>query len=239
MPAPLMAFSSLIPRIEHRIRLRGAKATALEAAHSIRNKLYLEETHVWYELPLKYPMNADRPKLDLKPGMELVRGGEEDLPLLDDFPSISGPDAKIWLESGSSLWILFDGWEPVFVCWTFRGPARFKAAQGWISLPPEVVLMEESAASPLYRGRGLLAPVVWSQIADRLQDTGAASLITKVEEQNKVMRWSLSRAGFREIFTASFRRTGPLSHTAIRAQDVSSADWLAKQTNATVLTVAE
>lgn len=154
--------------------------------------------------------------------------------MLDEFPSISGPGAKVWLDTDAIFWLLLDGEKPVFVCWVFQSPARFKAAQGWLALPPGVALMEESAVSPSYRGRGTLAPAVWSQVADRLQQAGVASLIIKVEHDNKVMRWSLAKAGFRETFTVHFRRLGPVSRTTIRSADNTRVRWLAEQTGARV-----
>lgn len=221
-------FSGLIPRVRHQIRLHGVRGTALKVARRARNVLYLDETHVWYELPLK----GDRPHPNLKPGMELVRGGEDELPLLDEFHSISGPGARLWMEAGAVLWLILDDGRPVFVCWTFQSPAKFEAAQGWLSLPAGVAIMEESAVSPSYRGRGVIAPAAWARVADRLQKSGATTLITKVEDNNKVMRWSLSRAGFRDAFTLHFRRLGPLSRTTINTKDHSKSDWLAIQTGA-------
>lgn len=225
-------FSTLIPRVSHQIRLHGVKGTAVKVARRARKALYLDETHVWYELPL----GGDPPRPALKTGMELVRGGEEHLPLLDEFPSINGPGAKLWLDSGAALWLLFDGDRPVFICWTFQSPAKFEAAQGWISLPPGVAIMEESAVSPSYRGRGVLAPIAWSRVADNLQHSGTTALITKVEEHNKVMRWSLSRSGFHESFTVRLWRLAPVSRTTIITTNDSNAEWLASQTKARVLT---
>lgn len=225
------AFSGLIPRLRHQVALHGVKGTADKLARRVWNTLYLDETHVWYELSL----TGDRPSPALKPGMELVRGGEEELPLLDEFPSISSPAGRLWMEGGATLWLLFDGVQATFVCWTFYGPVKFEAAQGWLSLPPGVAFMEESAVSPSYRGRGVLAPVAWSRVADNLQHDGAATLITKVEEHNKVMRWSLARSGFQETFTMHFRRIGPLKRTTIYCKDRSKAEWFAKQTRARVV----
>lgn len=75
----------------------------------------------------------------------------------------------------------------------------------------------------------MVAPAVWSEVADRLEKAGVKSIITKVEADNKVMRWALTKAGFRDIAIMRFRKAGPRRYVAIRAKTGATPDWLVEQ----------
>jgi RimJ/RimL family protein N-acetyltransferase len=188
--------------------------------------VYLEETHVWYELFL----SSDRPRQPLRPGLELTRVGADDLPLLNELPSVSEYTAKQRIEAGNDLWMILNDRQPIFACWIFHDSIPLLAARnGQLVLPSETVCMEDSITSPSYRGRGIIAPSAWSQVADRLEITGVKSIITKVEADNKVMRLVLTKFGFREFAVMHFRRAGFRQHAAVRSKSGATAYWLTEQ----------
>ena len=134
------------------------------------------------------------------------------------------------MEAGNVLWLVLNSRQPVFACWTFSNSAPVEAAtNGRIDLLSEIAYMEDSVTSPSYRGRGAIAPSAWSQVADRLENAGVKAMITKVGEDNKVMRWALVKSGFREIAVMHFRRRGLREHTAVRLGTGATARWLAEQ----------
>jgi hypothetical protein len=221
-----LILNNLIFRVRHYLRRHGLRGTIDRVITRIRIKVYLDESHVWYELALV----ADRPRPDLRPGLELIRARSDDLSLLEELPTVSTIEGSLRMEAGNNLWLVLDGRQPVFACWTFNNSAPIAAAtKGRLDLLSEIVYLEDSVSSPSYRGRGAIAPAAWSQVADRLEKAGVQSLITKVEEDNKAMRWVLVKAGFREIAVMRFRRRGLREHTAVRPGTGATAGWLAGQ----------
>jgi RimJ/RimL family protein N-acetyltransferase len=217
--------SSLVSRMRYEIHRHGVKATAGKAAQGVRKKVYIDQTFVWYELPL----GAERPRVSLPPEFALVRGGASEIPLLDELPT-SGNEwlARRWMEAGNDLWLVLEERRPAFACWIFHGSTPVRAARdGWFALAPGIVCFEDSATSASYRGRGV-APAAWSQIADRLEQTAARSIITKIEESNTASRRAIVKSGFREIATMHFRRVGLRERTAVLGTG-ETAGWLAGQ----------
>jgi hypothetical protein len=216
----------LIPRLSYSLQRRGVRGTISAAIYRIQTRLQLDETHVWYELPL----GSDRPQQTLQSGLELIRAGADDLLLLDEFPGVSKYEATQRMEAGNNLWLVLDDRRPIFVCWIFHNSIPLLAAwNGRLALPPKMVCLEDSVASPSHRGRGMIAPSAWSEIADRLQKAGIQSIITKVEADNRVMRLLLTKSGFREIAVMRLRRAGLRQHTTLRPQAGATADWIAEQ----------
>jgi ribosomal protein S18 acetylase RimI-like enzyme len=193
-----------------------------------RKSVYLDEAYVWYELLL----GSDRPRLALPPGLMLIRGGVSELPLLDELPYMrSQVDTRLWMESNADLWLVLceEDRRPAFACWILRDSLPLLATRdGQLSLPPGIVCLEDSATSTSYRGRGI-APAAWSQIADRLEQTEARSIITKIEESNIASRRAIVKCGFREVVTMRFRRVGPKQHTTVRVETAAAANWLVGQ----------
>jgi hypothetical protein len=211
--------------MQYELHHNGMTATITKAAQRTREKVYLDHTQVWYELPL----GTSRPQVSLPSGLTLIRGNENDLPLLSKLPSVHEWLARRRMEAGDDLWLVLDGREPVFACWTLRGSNPIRTwNNNRLVLPPNVVCLEDSVASASYRGRGLIAPTVWRQIADRLEQTGVETVITDVAEDNKVMRWTMARSGFREFATVRYQRKGFEQHTTMVGDGVQ-ANWLAGQ----------
>jgi GNAT superfamily N-acetyltransferase len=213
-------------KLKSYLRHRGVKGMLSAAIRRAKNELYLDETHVWYELVL----DNSRPQSPLRPGLELIRSGADDVPLLDELPTVGAYEARQRMEAGRDLWLILDDRQPIFACWIFHDSAPVLAAQkGQLALPPDTVYLEDSITSPAYRGRGLVAPAAWSQVADRLEKAGVKSVITKVEADNKVMRWTLARSGFYDIAIMRFRKEGLRRYTTVRLKTGATAGWLAEQ----------
>ncbi len=152
------------------------------------------------------------------------------MPLLEKLSSVSEYRAKQRIETGNDLWLVLDDRQSIFACWVFHDSVPVLAARkGQIDLPPKTVCLEDSIALPSYRGRGIIAPSAWSQVADRLEKTGVESIITKVEADNKAMRFVLKKSGFREIAVMRHRRAGFWRHTTVRPETGATAHWLAEQ----------
>jgi hypothetical protein len=213
-------------KLERHLRNRGVRGTLSVAIHRAQNNLYLDETHVWYELAL----GNSRPQKTLRPELKLIRSDANNLLLLEELPTIGVDEARWRVEGGCDLWLVLDDRQPIFACWTFHDSVPLLAAQKrQLALPPGTVCLEDSITSPSYRGRGMLAPAVWSEVADRLEKADVKSIITKVEADNKVMRWALAKAGFRDIAIMRFRKAGPRRYVAIRAKTGATPDWLVEQ----------
>jgi hypothetical protein len=213
-------------KLRHHLRHRGVKETFGVAIRRARYKLYLDETHVWYELAL----SNSRPHKTLRPGLKLIRSGADDLPLLGELATVSAYVARQRMKAGRDLWLLLDDRQPIFSCWIFHDSVPMLAARnGQLALPPETVCLEDSITSPSYRGRGIIAPAAWSQVADSLEKAGVKSIITKVEADNKVMRWALAKSGFYEFAIIRFRKAGLRRYITVRAKTGATADWLVEQ----------
>jgi len=219
----LMQFKS---KLEHHLRRSGVKGTLGVAIRRAKNQLYLDETHVWYELAL----GNSRSQKTLRAGLKLIRSGADDLPLLDAFPTVSAYEARQRMEAGHDHWLVLDDRQAIFACWIFHDSVPVLAARnGQLVLPPEIVCLEDSITSPSYRGQGIIAPAAWSQVADRLEKAGVKSIITKVEADNKAMRWALAKSTFDDIAIVRFRKAGLRRYIAVQAKTGATADWLVEQ----------
>ncbi len=82
------------------------------------------------------------------------------------------------------------------------------APGGWLELPADTVVLEDSATTPRARGRGI-APGAWTAIADSLRDEGLVHMITKVGVENEASRKAVAKAGFRDVGVMRMVKTGP------------------------------
>lgn len=217
--------SNVILRLRYSFRRYGLKATISKILTFARKRIYLDETHVWYKLSL----GTDRARVGRLPGLSLIQASVRDLPLLDQLPSIDPYEARRRMEAGHDLWLVLKGQQPVFACWVFHGSVPVIAArQGHIALSPEIVVFEDSVSSLAYRGRGI-GLAAWPKIADRLRQTAATTILTKVEEDNMAARRAFSKSGFREISTIRFQRIGPWKRLTTQVENCATASWLAEQ----------
>jgi RimJ/RimL family protein N-acetyltransferase len=193
-----------VGRLQRAVRRYGIRGTAVRAAELVKHTLAgFEQEHVWYQLPLR----AARPRRELDPAFRLVRAGEDDIPRM--VWEIDPGEAARRLRSGGTLWLVLEGEEPAFSCWTFRGRTPIRAAQGgWLELPDNTACLEESMTSEAYRGRSV-APGAWTLIADELAgDPGLMRLVTAVEEENAASRAAVAKVGFAEIGRARTAKRG-------------------------------
>lgn len=194
----------MIRRLRHglaRYGLRGAIRRALELA---KGRLFLQEEHIWYELPLE----AERPARPLEPGLRLLEAGLEHLPLLGELPTLPPSEAAKLREGGGRLFFVLDADEPLFSCWIHERRTPVLAAPGgWLTLPPGVACLEDSVTAAAARGRGI-APAAWSALAGLLQEEGVRALITKVGVENAPSRRAVEKAGFHEVALMRLRRVG-------------------------------
>ena len=217
--------SKPISRIRQFIRRHGLKATMGMIVDRTRMKVYLDDNHIWFELPL----GVERPRMKLLSGLELMRAGPSELPLLEDLPSVSQIEARQRLELGADLWLVLKDRGPVFACWVFHHSVPVSAApKGRLTLPTKIAFFEDSVTSQDVRGRGVPF-AAWPRIADHLEQTGVESILTKVDVDNVVARRAFAKAGFREIATTRYRRIGLRQFTTVRAEASTTADWLVEQ----------
>jgi GNAT superfamily N-acetyltransferase len=180
---------------------------------------YLCESHAWYRLDL----TSERPRIPLPTGLELIKAGENELPLLEQLETVGPFEARRRLAAGAECWVVLEGRRVVFSCWIFHGRMPVFAARGGsLDLPSGVVGLEDSIKSPAYRGRAI-ASGAWSAIADVLSGEGAAAILTKVEESNRTCMRSLEKTGFRPAASMRLVRVWLRPRVEIRLQDGDKA----------------
>lgn len=214
-------------RVRRYVNKYGAKAAAARALGEISQRIVLDETHIWYELPL----DARRPSLQLAPGLTLVQAGPERAHLIEGLPTVSLAEATRRLQAGNDLWFGLDGETPAFACWIFHRTMPVLAAPGeTLRLPASIVCLEDSVTSIDYRGRGVAA-AAWTMIAETLHGQGVHSMITKVGEDNKASRRAVEKAGFVEVGAMHFRRVGPRKTSSLSHPSGVAGPVLAEQLN--------
>jgi RimJ/RimL family protein N-acetyltransferase len=187
-----------VQRLGRGIRRHGLGEGVRIAAAKLRPARHFTATHIWYELALA----GERPRRDLAPEFELREAAPHELELLrqlplDDAVAPVGPtEARHRIDEGAALWLTTEGDRLAFACWIFAGQTPVWAARGgMLALPPDVACLEDSHASPDFRGRGV-APATWSGLADHYQQRGLRALVTKVAEDNQASRRAVEKAGF-------------------------------------------
>lgn len=201
----------MLDRARHLLNRHGPLGLARRIVETAWSRVYLHEEHIWYELPL----DRERERRPLAPGLELVEADEAQTRHLGGLPTMSPAEAQRLRARGARLYLILDGEQPLFACWihTSQTPA-IAARGGWLSLPSAVVCLEDSVTAPAARGRGV-APAAWSELAERLAGEGVASMITKVEIENAPSRKAVEKAGFREFAVMRLRRLGPRARVEI------------------------
>ena len=194
-------------------REQGLRASARRVEQRLRPFVWLDETHIWSVLRLD---NVDDSR-QLRDGLVLTLGHDEHLDSLEELPSQVGrKEAERRLAEGAQLWVVMDGESLAFACWIFRDFAPVTAAPGGrFRIPPRHVVLEDSATSDAYRGRGV-APAAWLTLARQLRDAGYSRILTKVEVANAPSRRAVSKAGFVEGAAVHLRRVAATNHVTVR-----------------------
>jgi len=202
-------------RLLSSIRRRGAVETGKRFAIAALSPILLRESHYWYALDLQ----AERPRVELGNGFELVSATPATVAAYEELPTISAAEAAKRLGAGNDGWLVRCGGEPVFGCWVFRERAPVLASPtGELVLPQGFVCLEDSVTARPFRGRGI-APAAWSAIGDRLAGEGERWMVTKVEQDNVAVQRSLTKVGFVRTAEMRFRRTLGRSRTELDADE--------------------
>jgi RimJ/RimL family protein N-acetyltransferase len=187
-----------VKRVQRGVRRHGPAGSVRLALERLRKRFHLVEAHVWYQIE----MNGSRPRLRMAEGFRLVRAGEEDLGIVEEFGPIGRADAERRHSDGATLWYLRDEeGRPAFSCWTFPERLPVVAAKGGsLSLREGTVALEDSYTAPEHRGHRL-GPGACSAVIDCLAEEGVDFLITKIEEDNEPARMAAPKVGFDEVAT--------------------------------------
>lgn len=199
-------------RANELVRRLGPVGAAQRAAQRLLPGTQWAERMVWLALDLSV---TDRPRRALEETLTLRRGSVDDIWLLDQMPGdravarMTPSIVKQRLDDGAELWLTVEQDRLAFRCWIFRGWAPAPGApHRRMALPDDVVLLEDSIASPDFRGRGV-APGTWSALGDVFgAEDGIGTIITKVAEDNVVTQRSLEKVGFRRA--AAMQMSGPV-----------------------------
>lgn len=203
---------SMLSRSYELVRRLGPAGAAQRAALRLLPGTPWSEEMVWMALDVTAP---DRPRRPLDETLTVRRGSLDDMWLLEQIPSdqavaqMTPALVQERLDAGAELWLTVEGDRLGFRCWIFRGWAPYPGApHRRMSLPDDVVLLEDSIASPDFRGRGL-APGTWSALGDVFAaEEGVRTIITKVAKDNEVTLRSLEKVGFQAA--AQMRMSGPV-----------------------------
>lgn len=202
-------------RLLSSVRRRGALETAKRFAAAALSPIVLRESHYWYTLDLR----AERPRVELGDGFELVSATGATVAGYEELPTISPREAARRLGEGNDGWIVRCDGRTVFGCWIFRERAPVLASPtGELVLPQGFVCLEDSVTARPFRGRGI-APGAWSAICDRLAGEGERWVVTKVEQPNVAVQHSLAKVGFVRTAEMRFSRILGRSRTVLQADE--------------------
>jgi RimJ/RimL family protein N-acetyltransferase len=212
----------VISRLYQRLRREGPATTAREVWQRLRKLAYLREEHLWYQLDL----DDSRPRRELPEDVRLVHATASDVAAVGEL----GQDveqARNRLAAGNDIWLVFDGDEPLFACYTFRHATPvMAAAHGQLALPPGAACLEDSIAAPAARGRGI-APGAWTLVGDELARAGYTALVTKVETANAPSRKAVEKVGFRPVAVMQHQRVAMRRRTAVETMGNGLGEELA------------
>lgn len=161
-----------------------------------------ETAQTWYRLDVRAD---DRPRRELEETLVLRRGTPEDVDLVAQLPydasvsSLTAEGVRSRIADGAQLWLVTEGDRTAFACWIYLGWGPVPGANNdGARLPADTAMLEDSIASPDFRGRSV-APGAWTGIADRLKAEGLSYMVTKVGLDNAASRRAVEKAGFREV----------------------------------------
>lgn len=188
----------------------------------VRKLAYVREEHVWYQCDLK---RSDA-RLELPKGLRLVRA---DASQVDSVVRLGQDldEARKRFESGTDIWLVLDGDEPVFLCFTFRQITPVIAASdGLLVLPRGTACLEDAVTAPRVRGKGI-ASAAWVQVGRQLEQAGFTTLVAKIETHNDASKRVAEKSGFRPVAVMQHQRMGVRRHTDVRALGGGLGDELA------------
>ena len=210
---------------------RGLAPAVMASWDHTRHLLNIDEVHTWSELGLiGYGKELASPdEVARRPngsGLHLIEGTTDHLSMVDLLPTVSRPVAARRLEEGVRWWLLVDGDEPVFSCWTFSRFMRMIGAPGGgLILPPHVTFLEDSVTNPARRGCGA-GPVALTQVCRRLGEEGWAWILTKVKVGDRAPERMIAKIGFIPMATVRIWRKGPVRRTWVVMAAGANNGWV-------------
>lgn len=222
---PMDNRAGILGKLRQRIESEGVGGVASVAAQRFKDEVSLDETHVWSMLDL----TREFPVRELPEGTELIRATEAQTELLAGLDTVSPESARERIRGGNALWITLLHGELSFACWIFRDRTPVLSAPGgWMHLPPDIVCLEDSIASPTVRGRGI-APATWSELGLIYREQGIETIITKIRDDNIPSRKAVVKCGFEEIATTRYRRKGLNRYATAKHGEGRAAEWISSQ----------
>ena len=214
-----------ISRLRGAVQRDGAVAVARHVAERGAHRIYLAEEHIWYSLDL----GGERPRRELPEGFELHVATQSDADAISHLPNQPViEELRARLTGDADVYMVSEAGTPAFACTIFRRRAPVLAAHGgWLELPDDTVVLEDSGTSPDFRGRGV-APGAWTAIADALAERGFTRMLTKVEVANEPSRKAVVKSGFGEAADMRMRRIGPWRRVALTPLGAPGAEFLIK-----------
>ena len=202
----------LLRKLRRALRRDGMIGTVRLALFRVRQRVWISETHVWYQLG-----RASAPAADLPPDSELVRFAGDQTDGLTGLGLI-GADLDIAaqrLRDGAELWVVVRADDALFECFTYRQQAPIAGAPGGaIEVPDGMAIIEDVITAVPHRGRGI-APAALGSVATRLAEAGADTVLAKVERDNRASRRAFRKAGFRTLARMRRRTRGPVTAVAL------------------------
>lgn len=209
-PAALSTPTRRLASVRRSVRTRGWRGTGAVVGARIRPHLHLAEDHVWYQRRLD-GVHAD---VQWPDGLRLVAGTPADFPALDELETVDAVEAARRLDAGAQWWLVYDGDRPLFSCWLFTGRTPVLAAPGgWLQLPADTVVIEDSTTAAAVRGRGI-APRASSALA-AMCAARHTTMLRKVAVGNAPSRRAVEKAGFEGVAIMSLRKVGPWRRTTL------------------------
>jgi hypothetical protein len=211
------------------IRDRGWRAAALAGLTHARLLLSVDESHTWSELSLVGYRHGEEPDACRRPdgpGPRLLYGSTEHLPMIDRLPTVGSAVAARRLQEGARWWLLVDGDEPVFSCWTFSRVMRMIGAPaGTLLLPPDVMFLEDSVTNPQRRGAGA-SQVALTAVCRLLGEEGFRWILTKVKVGDTAPERMVAKVGFVPMATVRIWRRGTVHRTWAVLTSEAANTWL-------------
>ena len=211
-------------RLKRYVTKYGLKAAVTRAIGAARDRVVMDETHIWYEMPT----GKELPTLVLEPGLTLIKADDTMLPLIEKLPTISLAEARQRRAAGADLWLVLDeaDGKPVYGGWIFGPSMPVASAKGGVlRLPPGTVTVEDSVTAPAKRGRGIM-PAAVRRLWETHVGEGASTLLTKIREDNVPSRKAAAKIGFQEIGSMRFRQIGPWRRTTMSGGIGPRGSWL-------------
>ena len=213
------------------VRERGWRPALLDGWTHAHQRVTVDEVHTWFEMGLaggqRHAPSTDGPGDPAsESALKLLPGTAEYLQLIDRLPTVNAAVAARRLATGARWWLLVEGEEPVFSCWTFSRVIRMIGAPaGALVLPPDVVFLEDSVTSPRWRGAGV-GQLALTEVCRLLGQEGPRWILTKVKVGNTAPERLVAKVGFLPLATVRIRCRGPIRRTwAVMAAGAANA-WL-------------